>query len=140
MLDELLGGALIGLAASLLWLGIGRISGMTGVLSSLFLLSKSGQWSRRSWSFWFLLGLVLAWPLYHLFGAEAPIHITTNSGLLMLAGVLVGFGTYVGNGCTSGHGVCGMGRLSVRSMVATVTFIVAGMITVALMNLLGVQP
>jgi uncharacterized protein len=139
MWDELLGGCLIGAAASLLWLGIGRISGMTGVLSSLFLLMRPGQLLRRSWALWFLAGLVLALPLFHLLGGEAPVQITGNSWLLMAAGLVVGFGTYVGNGCTSGHGVCGMGRLSVRSMVATVTFIASGMATVAVMNLLGVQ-
>lgn len=140
MWDELLGGTLIGLAASLLWLGVGRISGMTGILSSMFMLSKPGQFSRRSWALWFLCGLVLALPLYWMLGGQVSIGITRNNGLLITAGLLVGFGTYIGNGCTSGHGVCGMGRLSVRSMVATVTFIAAGMITVALMNVLGVQP
>lgn len=138
MWDELLGGALIGLAAALLWLGIGRISGMTGVLSSLFMLTRPQQ-QRRSWSLWFLLGLVLAWPIFQLLGGDSPIHITRNPLLLAAAGLIVGFGTYVGNGCTSGHGVCGMGRLSVRSMVATVTFIAAGMVTVAVMNALGVS-
>ena len=134
MTYELLGGLLIGLAASLLWLGIGRISGMTGVLSSLF------QWRQpqRHWAFWFLAGLVLAYPLYLLAGAQAAVQMTDNRILLASAGLLVGFGTYIGNGCTSGHGVCGMGRLSVRSMVATVTFILAGVATVALMNQLGV--
>lgn len=67
------------------------------------------------------------------------INITSSKPLLVVAGLLVGFGTYIGNGCTSGHGVCGMGRLSVRSGVATVTFIVAGVVTVALMNVFGVQ-
>ena len=134
MTYELLGGLLIGLAASLLWLGIGRISGMTGVLSSLF------QWRQpqRHWAVWFLAGLVLAYPLYLLAGTQAPVQMTDNRILLASAGLLVGFGTYIGNGCTSGHGVCGMGRLSVRSMVATVTFILAGVATVALMNQLGV--
>ena len=134
LLDELSGGLLIGLAASVLWLGIGRISGMTGVLSSLFALTEAN----RRWSLWFLSGLVLAMPLSLAFGVSSPVEITQNPMLVAAAGLLVGFGTYIGNGCTSGHGVCGMGRLSVRSMVATVTFIVAGMITVAVMNALGV--
>ena len=134
LLDELAGGLLIGLAASVLWLGIGRISGMTGVLSSLFALTEAN----RRWSLWFLSGLVLAMPLSLAFGVSSPVEITQNPMLVAAAGLLVGFGTYIGNGCTSGHGVCGMGRLSVRSMVATVTFMVAGMITVAVMNALGV--
>ena len=134
LLDELAGGLLIGLAASVLWLGIGRISGMTGVLSSLFALTEAN----RRWSLWFLSGLVPAMPLSLAFGVSSPVEITQNPMLVAAAGLLVGFGTYIGNGCTSGHGVCGMGRLSVRSMVATVTFMVAGMITVAVMNALGV--
>ncbi|MEK9713720.1 MAG: YeeE/YedE thiosulfate transporter family protein, partial [Thalassolituus sp.] len=67
------------------------------------------------------------------------IRITDNTGLLIAAGLLVGFGTYVSNGCTSGHGVCGMGRLSVRSLVATITFMAAGIVTVAVMNAMGVS-
>ncbi|AHK16748.1 MAG: YeeE/YedE family protein [Thalassolituus sp.] len=133
MVNEFAGGALIGLAAGLLWLGIGRISGMTGVLSSLFLLRET----QRHWAIFFLLGLVLAYPLFQLFGLAAPIHITSNVPLLIVAGLFVGFGTYVGNGCTSGHGVCGMGRLSVRSTIATVVFMVSGIITVWLMRVLG---
>ena len=132
-IPELIGGTLIGLAASLLWLGIGRISGMTGVLSSLFLLREK----QRYWALWFLAGLVLAYPLYLALGYSAAIVVTNNTLLLGSAGLLVGFGTYVGNGCTSGHGVCGMGRLSLRSAVATVTFMVAGVATVAVMNLAG---
>ena len=134
LLDELAGGLLIGLAAAVLWLGIGRISGMTGVMSSLFALSEPN----RRWSVWFFAGLILAMPLSLTFGMSSPIKITQNPVLVIAAGLLVGFGTYIGNGCTSGHGVCGMGRLSVRSMVATATFILAGMVTVAVMNALGV--
>ncbi|MCA6064835.1 YeeE/YedE family protein [Thalassolituus marinus] len=133
MTYELLGGALIGFAASLLWIGIGRISGMTGVVSSLFMWRDK----TRHWAIWFLAGLVLASPVYFGLGGEAPVTMTDNQLLLVVAGLLVGFGTYIGNGCTSGHGVCGMGRLSVRSTVATVTFIVAGVVTVAVMNALG---
>lgn len=135
LLDELAGGLLIGLAASVLWLGIGRISGMTGVMSSLFALAEAN----RRWSLWFFSGLILAMPLSQVLGMSSPIEITQNPLLVIAAGLLVGFGTYIGNGCTSGHGVCGMGRLSVRSMVATVTFILAGMVTVAVMNALGVS-
>ena len=142
MWDEIAGGLLIGTAAAILWLGIGRISGMTNVISSVFAWSELN----RRWAYFFLAGLVLAWPFYQVLGYEPVIHITTNQPLLIVAGLLVGFGTYIGNGCTSGHGVCGMGRLSVRSGVATVTFIFAGMITVAVMNffetsqIVGVQP
>lgn len=137
---EILGGTLIGLAAAFVWLGLGRISGMTGVLSSLFLLSTPGH-ERRSWALWFLAGLILAFPLYSLVQSaaglpEAVIQMTDSVPLWLIAGLLVGFGTYIGNGCTSGHGVCGMGRLSIRSIVATVTFMGAGIVTVLVMNLI----
>lgn len=135
VLYELLGGLLIGAAASLLWLGIGRISGMTGVLSSLFMLE---QWQRRGWALAFLAGLVIAHPIFSLLGGTIDIEMTSSPLLWASAGLIVGFGTYLGNGCTSGHGVCGMGRFSVRSMVATITFIASGMLTVMVMNALGV--
>lgn len=133
MWDEIGGGFLIGAAASLLWIGIGRISGMTGVLSSVFMIRDTG----RHWALAFLAGLLIAWPIMQAVGYSTPITITDNSVLLVAAGLLVGFGTYIGNGCTSGHGVCGMGRLSFRSFVATLTFIAAGIVTVAVMNALG---
>lgn len=132
MMNEIIGGSLIGVATAILWLGIGRISGITAVISGLF------QWQQiqKQWAYWFFAGLLLAYPLYYALGFTAPIEITTNKSLLIVAGLLVGFGTYIGNGCTSGHGVCGTGRLSVRSIVATVTFMLAGIATVAVMNLL----
>ena len=92
----------------------------------------------RHWALAFLAGLLVAWPIMQAVGYSTPINITDDSVLLVSAGLLVGFGTYIGNGCTSGHGVCGMGRLSFRSFVATLTFIAAGIVTVAVMNALGV--
>ena len=138
VLYELLGGLLIGAAASLLWLGVGRISGMTGVLSSLFMLTSREQWQRRGWALAFLAGLVLAYPVFWLLGGKIDIEMTSSPLLWASAGLIVGFGTYLGNGCTSGHGVCGMGRFSVRPMIATVTFIASGILTVMIMNALGV--
>ncbi|WP_428241806.1 YeeE/YedE family protein [Gynuella sp.] len=130
MISELVGGTLIGTAAALIWLGIGRVSGMTGVISSLFSL----QIFRYRWTLWFLAGVIIANPLYRLAGGRISIDMNDSLPLWLTAGVLVGFGTYIGNGCTSGHGVCGIGRLSPRSIVSTVTFIATGMITVTLMN------
>lgn len=131
-MSELAGGALIGLAAALLWLGLGRIAGITGILSRLF------QSVDIIWSWAFMAGLTLAYPLYMLLTGKTPaLQITDSPWLLALAGLLVGVGTYVSNGCTSGHGVCGTSRLSVRSITATITFISAGVITVALMHLGG---
>lgn len=130
MWNELAGGALIGIAASLLWLGVGRIAGISGVIANLFLLREG----HRSWSFYFLVGLLLAYPFFIMVAGVPAMEMTNNKVILAIAGLLVGFGTYIGNGCTSGHGVCGNGRLSIRSMVATGTFIVFGILTVLAMN------
>jgi uncharacterized membrane protein YedE/YeeE len=130
MLNELAGGALIGIAASLLWLGVGRISGISGVVANLFLLRQG----HRSWSMYFFIGLLVAYPFYVFFAGTPDMQMTDNKLILSIAGIFVGFGTYIGNGCTSGHGVCGNGRLSIRSMVATGTFIAFGVLTVLVMN------
>jgi uncharacterized membrane protein YedE/YeeE len=130
MWNELVGGALIGLAAALLWLGIGRIAGISGVVANLFLLRQG----HRNWSLYFFAGLLASYPLYVQFAGTPDMDMTGNKVILISAGVLVGMGTYIGNGCTSGHGVCGSGRLSVRSIVATCTFMAFGMLTVLIMN------
>ena len=130
MLSEFTGGALIGLAAALLWLGIGRIAGISGVVANLFLLRQG----HRNWSLYFFAGLLASYPLYVQFAGTPDMDMTGNKVILISAGVLVGMGTYIGNGCTSGHGVCGSGRLSVRSIVATCTFMAFGMLTVLIMN------
>lgn len=130
MWNELAGGALIGIAAAILWLGIGRIGGISGVVANLFLLRQG----HRSWSLYFFIGLLVAYPLYVYFVGTPDMQMTSNKMILAVAGILVGMGTYIGNGCTSGHGVCGNGRLSVRSMVATCAFMAFGMLTVLIMN------
>lgn len=134
MWNELFGGALIGTAAALLWLGMGRIAGISGVLSNLFLLRQGG----RFWSLLFFSGLLLAYPLYVSIVGIPDLQMTSNKTLIAVAGILVGMGTYIGSGCTSGHGVCGNGRLSFRSLVATCTFMAFGMLTVFIMNRIGV--
>lgn len=133
MTYELMGGALIGLSAALLWLGVGRIAGISGVVANLFMLYQG----HRNWSLYFLAGLLAAYPLYVMFAGIPEMNITGNKLILAIAGLLVGFGTYVGNGCTSGHGVCGTGRFSVRSLVATCTFMGFGILTVLVMNQAG---
>lgn len=130
MFSELAGGALIGMAAAILWLGIGRIGGISGVVANLFLLRQG----HRNWSLYFFVGLLLAYPLYVYFAGVPDLQMTSNKLIIAIGGVLVGMGTYIGNGCTSGHGVCGNGRLSVRSMIATCTFIAFGVLTVLVMN------
>lgn len=118
----LLGGALIGAAASLLLALNGRVAGVSGIVSGL-LLPKSGE---AMWRAWFMAGLLLGgaalWALRPgLFGATS-----SPAELVVLAGLLVGLGTRLGSGCTSGHGVCGISRLSKRSLVATATFMLTG--------------
>ena len=132
MWNELAGGALIGIAAAILWLGIGRIGGISGVVANLFLLRQG----HRYWSLYFFIGLLSAYPLYVYLVGTPDMQMTDNKIILAAAGILVGMGTYIGNGCTSGHGVCGNGRLSVRSMVATCTFMAFGMLAVLIMNTL----
>ncbi|OUS41024.1 hypothetical protein A9R00_03080 [Oleispira antarctica] len=133
MWSELAGGSLIGLAMALLWLGIGRIGGISGVVANLFLLRQGN----RNWSLYFLVGLLAAYPLYVILAGTPDMQMTDNKWIIAVAGVLVGMGTYIGNGCTTGHGVCGSGRLSLRSMVATCTFMAFGVLTVLAMNNLG---
>ncbi|HOE40355.1 MAG TPA: YeeE/YedE family protein [Rhodoferax sp.] len=124
--SALVGGLLIGLSASLLlWLN-GRIAGISGVLGGL-LWPGSGD---RAWRGWFLAGLVLGGGGYYLVtGVTAPIRLGFPVYLLLLAGFLTGFGSARANGCTSGHGVCGLARLSLRSLVATATLLIAAIAT-----------
>lgn len=132
-LEGLAGGILIGLAAALMLLGAGRIAGISGIAARAFGLSSSGMSWSSAWTFIIALpiGALLVATLQ---GGQTPTFAPTQ--LIIAAGVLVGFGTRMGSGCTSGHGVCGVSRLSQRSLVATATFMAAGIATVAVMNLL----
>ena len=125
-LIALAGGVLIGLAATLLlWLN-GRVAGVSGILNGvIFPKSKDVAWRAA-----FLLGLIAAGGLYMAVapGASLPRADFSRSGLV-IAGLLVGFGTRMGNGCTSGHGVCGLARLSLRSVVAVATFMTTAIAT-----------
>lgn len=127
----LAGGVLIGLSATLLlWLN-GRVAGVSGILGGA-LFPKAGD---LAWRAMFLAGLIAAAGLYMAFvpGAPLPRADFPRAGLLV-AGLLVGFGTSMGNGCTSGHGVCGLGRLSLRSLVAVVTFMATAIATTFLVR------
>ena len=133
-LEGLVGGVLIGLAAALMLLGLGRIAGVSGLAGRAFGINRSDL--PRSIALSFLVGLPLgaglvAWAR----GGLDPEFVSWP--LLVIAGVLVGYGTRMGSGCTSGHGVCGISRLSQRSIVATLTFIAAGIATVTLMGYLA---
>ena len=125
-LSALAGGALIGLAAVLLMVFNGRIAGVSGIAAGLWRSARGD----RGWRLLFLVGLVLGAAGWFAFsGATPPRRESFPPWLLVLAGLLVGFGTSLGGGCTSGHGVCGTARLSRRSMAATVVFLCVGMLT-----------
>lgn len=129
-LSGFLGGALIGLAAAMLMLLTGRIAGISGIFGGL-LTPNAGD---RGWRVAFIAGLIAA-PLLASFFTNAPLPSPTMPASLILiavAGLLVGVGSRMGGGCTSGHGVCGIARLSPRSLAATVTFISTGAVTVFL--------
>ena len=135
-LDGLIGGALIGLAAAIMLLTLGRIAGVSGIAAKAAGLGGSGMDRVSAWAF--VIGLPLG----------ALVVMLARGGLepsfagpvpLVIAGLLVGVGTRLGSGCTSGHGVCGISRLSGRSIVATITFMAAGIATVAVMNALGLE-
>jgi len=124
-----IGGALIGLSAVLLMLLNGRIAGVTGIFAGLI----EPQSSDRTWRAIFIVGLIAAPLCAALIGYTVPIpQMPPSLGIIAVAGLLVGFGTRLSNGCTSGHGICGIARLSPRSIVATGIFMIAAMIVVAL--------
>jgi uncharacterized membrane protein YedE/YeeE len=125
---SLLGGVLIGLAAVLLMWATGRIAGVSGIAARLFPPYEDREFAGR---FAFVAGLVVAPILVRLVTGSLPAQtISAGTGTLVIAGLLVGFGSVWGSGCTSGHGVCGISRLSIRSLVATATFMATGIATV----------
>ena len=123
---SLAGGILIGLAAAMLVLLNGRIAGISGIVGGL-LAPRRGE---TAWRLAFVAGLLAAPPVMLLLGASVTPRIDAGFGTLMVAGLLVGVGTSYGSGCTSGHGVCGLSRLSPRSLAATAAFMLAGVATV----------
>ena len=124
------GGILIGVAAAMLLLFNGRIAGISGIVGGL-LRPRRGD---IAWRVAFVLGLLAAPALYSLVSSLPDVRIDANAFSLIVAGLLVGLGTRYGSGCTSGHGVCGLSRLSTRSLVATVTFMAAGFATVFMLR------
>lgn len=134
-LTPLSGGLLIGLGASILLLMIRQTAGISGVLEGFLVELRAG---RVGWRASFLAGLVTGGVLLALFMPGAIVTSPRGLPLLLSGGVLVGFGTRLGGGCTSGHGVCGISRLSLPSTVATITFIASGVVTVAVLRFLGV--
>lgn len=133
----LLGGGLIGLGGAVFLLGNGRIMGASGILGGL--VDGSG-WSNAAERLTFLAGVILMPVLLMPFYAGGvDTHLTSNVAVIVIAGLLVGIGTRIANGCTSGHGVCGISRLSLRGIVATLFYILAGGLTIAVFrHVLGV--
>ncbi|HEV2543113.1 MAG TPA: YeeE/YedE family protein [Methylobacterium sp.] len=126
-LSATLGGLMIGASAALLLLLNGRIAGISGILDGLLAPAAGGI----GWRIAFLAGLILAPPAYAVLGGSLPpVTVEASFPLLAVAGLLVGFGARLGAGCTSGHGVCGIGRGSPRSLVATLMFMVTAILTV----------
>lgn len=130
-----IGGALIGLSAVILMAFNGRIAGISGVFSGVAFAQKGD----RVWRVLFVLGLVTAPVIYKAASGRMPeFDLSANMPLVIIGGLLVGFGTRLGSGCTSGHGVCGLSRLSPRSLVSVLLFMGAGMLTVtAVRTVLG---
>jgi uncharacterized protein len=121
-----IGGALIGLSAALLWLSLGRIAGISGIVGNL----ASARSAELDWRIAFLAGLIAAPVLYRVLGGSvSSIDIDVAWPIVIVGGVLVGVGTRLGSGCTSGHGVCGMARFSRRSILATTIFMGTAMVT-----------
>jgi uncharacterized membrane protein YedE/YeeE len=130
LLTALLGGLLIGGSASLAWSGARQITGVSGIVAGFMRAPFAG-----SFRLWFLIGLLLPSVLWGVLGGApaAAMSVTPRPVTwLLVAGLLVGFGTQLGSGCTSGHGVCGLSRLSARSLVATLTFMVTAGVVVLL--------
>jgi len=124
------GGSLIGFAAFLFFVFNGRMAGVSSIASNSFIKNEN-----RFDNILFLSGLIIGPIIYTLLGKEIESVLTNSLPLLIVGGLLVGFGTKIGNGCTSGHGVCGISRFSVRSIIATIAFIITGVITVLIFGI-----
>ncbi len=129
------GGLLIGLAAAIMLLGLGRIAGVSGLAARATGIADTG--APRGLAVAFVVGLPLGALLVSLLAGGVEVRFPPSIWPLVIGGLLVGFGTRLGSGCTSGHGVCGLSRLSRRSMVATAMFMASGFVTVALLRMGG---
>ena len=128
--SSFLGGIIIGLAVIIFFIGNGRLAGISGIVNDT-LVSKQN----RTDNFLFVVGLVLG-PIFYIFltKIDIPFLITSSLPIIISAGLLVGIGTKIGSGCTSGHGICGISRLSLRSITATIIFMITAIITVKLIG------
>lgn len=132
--ESLFGGMLLGLSATILMLFSGKVAGISGIIGGLLSPIKY----ETSWRVAFLIGMVVSIYIVSPFGFSLPDVSDNNLILVALAGLLVGIGTRLGNGCTSGHGIVGMGRFSKRSIIATCVFMVTAILVVLLRRMLGV--
>ena len=131
--ESLFGGMLLGVSAILLMLFNGKVAGISGIVGGLLARKKN----ETSWRVAFIAGMIISVYVVSPFGFTLPELSDNNILLVALAGLLVGIGTRLGNGCTSGHGIVGMGRFSKRSVVATCVFMVVAIVVVFIRNLLG---
>lgn len=131
---SLAGGLLVGLSAALLIALLGRVAGISGITGALLQVPTWSSVKQWGWRLAFILGMVTAPLVWQLFAPLPAMEMPSNPVIIIVAGLLVGFGTRMGSGCTSGHGVCGISRLSLRSLAATITFIATGAITVFVMR------
>ena len=133
-ISSFIGGLLIGVAVIIFFISTGRLAGVSGIVNNA--LTKS---SNRILNILFLIGLICGPIVFMIFSKNPiPFQVTTSIPLIIISGLLVGIGTKLGSGCTSGHGVCGISRFSLRSIVATVLFIFSAMITVLILNIFGI--
>ncbi|MCB2049469.1 MAG: YeeE/YedE family protein [Novosphingobium sp.] len=133
--EGLIGGLLIGLAAAIMLLGLGRIAGVSGMTARATGIADTG--APRALAIAFVIGLPLGALIVNALSGGVGTIFPESTLQIVVAGLIVGYGTRLGSGCTSGHGVCGMSRLSKRSIVATAIFMASGFATVAVMRLLG---
>ncbi len=134
-INALAGGALIGLSATLMLLLNGRVTGISGILNGTLFPTKN----EFSWRFSFVIGLLGGGFLLKIYRPESfGSYLPIQTPLIVIAGLLVGFGTIMGSGCTSGHGICGISRFSIRSIIATLTFISAGILSVFFFKNIGI--
>ncbi len=125
---SLAGGVLIGISASILMYLNGRIAGISGIVAGVF---SAASMTEKAWRLAFVIGLVIGGAIYmHFFPITIAPRELMSTELLIVGGLVIGFGTTMGSGCTSGHGICGVSRFSLRSLVATATFLLSGIVTV----------
>ena len=131
LLNSLIGGILIGIAAIIVFIVNGRMMGISGIIGNLITHKETDQ---IYWRIIFILGVLIGPLFFIILFKELKSEMVANNALLIISGFLVGLGTSLGNGCTSGHGICGLSRFSIRSIVATFVFVISGMTTVYFIN------